>query len=158
MVPGFPLPPGAGEGEEHTALWPVRSRSHSPLHCVLRSVCPRSLPGATRSRTNCLSSLTSGKRFCVARDQIVSPSTRTSNTPPVPGCIASSPSSAANVVKSSCAIHAARNNQRHWVQYWISTRGCLYMPWSFCVICLPSLLTLGEEVSSCPLRRFSDTV
>src|SRR2546428_10804651 len=35
---------------------------------------------------------------------------------------ATSPSSASNVVNSSCAIQAARSSQRHCVQYSISTR------------------------------------
>src|SRR5437899_5928390 len=90
-----------------------------------RSVCPSDRPGATQSRTRCFSSLASGKRPCAARDQIVSPSTRTSKTPPLPGSNATSPRSAANVVNNSWAIHAARNSHRHCVQYSISTRGCL---------------------------------
>src|SRR5262249_25231033 len=88
------------------------------------SVCPSDRPGATQSRTRCFSSLASGKRPCAARDQMVSPSTRTSKTPPLPGCNATSPRSAAKVVNNSWAIHAARNSHQHCVQYSISTRGC----------------------------------
>src|SRR5207249_6836 len=56
------------------------------------------------------------------RSQTASSSTRTTNTPPVPGFSASSVSSASKVVSSSCASQAARGSQRHWVQYSISTR------------------------------------
>src|SRR6266566_433205 len=53
--------------------------------------------------------------------------TRTSKIPPVPGIKATSPSSVSNVVKSSCAIQAARNSHRHWMQYWIATRGRVFI-------------------------------
>ena len=45
----------------------------------------------------------------------------------VPGINAISPISVENVVRSSCAIHAARRSQRHCVQYSISIRGVLCM-------------------------------
>src|SRR4051795_12605270 len=70
-----------------------------------------------------LSSGSGGKSPSALRDQTVSPSTRTSKTPPVPGTSATSPRSAGNVVSSSCAIQPARSSQRHCVQYSISTRG-----------------------------------
>ena len=88
-----------------------------------RSECPSDLPAATRSRTRCLSSLISGKRFSSARDQTVEPSRRISKTPPVPGIKVMPPSSASKVVSNSWAIQAARNSHRHWVQYSISIRG-----------------------------------
>ena len=88
-----------------------------------RSLWPRSLLGATRSRTSCFNSLISGKRRWSARDQITAPSTRISKTPPEPGTRATSRISLSNVVSSSCAIHAARNSHRHCVQYSISIRG-----------------------------------
>ena len=78
-----------------------------------RSEWPKSLPCAIRSRTSCLSSLISGNRPLSARDQMISSWTRTSNTPPTPGIIASSPISVENVVRSSCAIQAVRKSQRH---------------------------------------------
>src|SRR5438093_253337 len=93
---------------------PGRPPSHASLH--LLSEWPRSLPGATRSRTSCFSSLSSGKRPCACRDQRTSSPRRTSNTPPVPGRRATSLSSASKVVKSSWAIQAARRSQRHCVQ------------------------------------------
>src|SRR6266849_4601242 len=65
-----------------------------------RSAWPRSLPGAMRSRTSCLSSLLSGKRPSFSRDQTSSPSTRTSKTPPVPEMSASSPMSSWNVSRA----------------------------------------------------------
>jgi hypothetical protein len=62
---------------------------------------PKSLPGAMRSRTTCLSSLISGNRPFSARDQTVSSPIRISKTLPVAGTSASSPISVENVVKSS---------------------------------------------------------
>src|SRR5207253_10393128 len=59
-----------------------------------RSAWPRLLPGATASRTSCLSSRTSGKRPRSWRDHSRAPSTRTSKTPPAPGTSATSPISA----------------------------------------------------------------
>src|SRR3954454_22589814 len=70
-----------------------------------------------------LSSGSGGKSPSAARDQTVSPSRRTSKTPPEPGTRATSPRSAGNVVSSSCAIQPARSSQRHCVQNSISTRG-----------------------------------
>src|SRR3990172_139066 len=62
------------------------------------------------------------KTFFSFRNQIISSSTRISKIPPVPGTSATSLSSDSKVVKSSCAIQAARISQRHCVQYLISTR------------------------------------
>src|SRR5262249_29160025 len=117
--------------------------------CATRSACPSDRPGATQSRTRCFSSLASGKRPCAARDQMVSPSTRTSKTPPLPGCSATSPRSAANVVNNSSAIHAARNSHRHCVQYSISTRGCFGIPVTLYVrmVALKRPLPEGEGTS-----------
>src|SRR5438552_1705480 len=78
----------------------------SPCRLSL-SECPRSRPGATRSRTACLSRGRSGNP-CRLRSHTVSPSTRTTNTPPVPGTRATSPSSRSKVVSSSWATQAAR--------------------------------------------------
>src|SRR5262249_47661644 len=78
------------------------------------SVCPSERPGATRSRTSCLISFSSGKRPRSLRDQMTSSSTRTSKTPPVrSGVSVTEPSSSANVVSSSCAIQPARRPQPH---------------------------------------------
>src|SRR6266446_5308564 len=135
----------------YSSLSQTQPHYGSATNVLGRSTCPRARPGATQSRTRCFSSFASGKRPCVARDQMVSPSTRTSKVPPLPGSNATSPSSVANVVNSSWAIHAARNSHRHCVQYSISTRGCLGMSLS---------LHIEEHslVSSCPLphRRPDD--
>jgi hypothetical protein len=90
-----------------------------------RSLCPSCLSGAMRSRTNCLSSFDSGNRPCCRREKMVSPSRRTSKMPLAPGTSATSPNSFANVVNNSCDNHAARNSQRHCVQYSISRRGIM---------------------------------
>src|SRR6202040_952937 len=54
---------------------------------------------------------------------MTSESRRISSTPPVPGISATSPISLWNVVRSSCAIQAARSSHRHCVHYSISIRG-----------------------------------
>jgi hypothetical protein len=81
-----------------------------------RSECPRSLLGATRSRTNCFNSFESGKRPWSFFDQITSPSTRTSKMPPVPGMSATSLRSVSKVMSSSSVSHVARNTKRHCAQ------------------------------------------
>ena len=90
------------------------------------STCPRSRPGAMRSRRRCFSSLASGKRPSLARDHSTSPSTRTSKMPPSSlGLRDTDSTSASKVLSSSCAIQAARNSQRHPVQYSISMRALM---------------------------------
>jgi len=94
-------------------------------HCFhFLSACPKDRPGAARSRTSCLSSVISGKRLCSARDQIISPSTRTSERPPVAsGVSVTEPMSSANLVNNSCAIQLDRKHQPHNLQYVIPTVG-----------------------------------
>ncbi len=58
---------------------------------------------------------------------------------PAVGTKATSPNSDSNVANISWAIHAARNSQRHWVQYSICTRGRLVIVHNpFVVSDLPS--------------------
>src|SRR5207245_2926803 len=56
-----------------------RASADGVAEAVYRSEWPKSRSGAMRSRTNCFSSLISGKRPCAERDQTLSASTRTSN-------------------------------------------------------------------------------
>ncbi len=66
--------------------------------------------GSTRK---CFNSFDSGNPPCCWREKMTSRSNRTSNTASLPGINATSPTSFSNVVKSSCATHAARRSQRH---------------------------------------------
>src|SRR5581483_1018001 len=87
-----------------------------------RSLCPRSRPMATRSRIARFTAVGSGNPW-VARSHTTSPSTRTTNTPPLPGTRATSPRSDSKVPSSSWANQAARGSHRHLVQYSIATLG-----------------------------------
>ena len=78
--------------------------------------------GAIRSPIRTFNSSDSGNQDFSWRDQMVSPSTRTSNIAPLPGTKATSPNSLSNVVKSSCAIYPAPGRQPQCQQNSISSR------------------------------------
>ena len=82
-----------------------------------RSLCPRLRSGATRSRTGCLSRLSSGKPACSLRSTqhvIIQP--HREHPAGARDKPATSPRSAGKVVSSSCAVQPARSSQRHCVQ------------------------------------------
>ena len=85
------------------------------------SLWPKSRSGSTLSRISCFSSFDSGKRPATFLSNNTISFNLTIKLPPVPGTKATACKSASNVVNSSCAIQAALNNHRHWVQYSIST-------------------------------------
>ena len=79
----------------------------------LRSICPSARSGQTASRTRRFSSVISGKPPSFFLSQIGCPLASIQNTPPVPGCRATSSSSSLKVASSSCAYQPLRSSQLH---------------------------------------------